>query len=107
MLESRNRVISLRFDEDEYECIKEYAKRAGMSVSKYVRCCTLEIPVMSKADVMMFSCLRRTIGLMKHVHKMTNGIYKEHTANVIRAASACADAVMRLKPMEVKEAAAV
>jgi hypothetical protein len=91
----RNIRAGFRVTGEEREEIAVQAEISRLTISEYARRRIFSRRIIPGADLAVLGELRRLVGLMKHVHLETGGVYSELTANAIRALEACARALER------------
>lgn len=64
----KNIVLRIRCTNDEANAIREKAKKAGMTASKFLRCSALNRKIMTRTDTKLMSELLRLGGLQKHLY---------------------------------------
>ena len=75
--------------------VREQARTAGMTLSKYLRHRLLGHRVVANADQAMIRELRRLGGLAKHLHVQSGGVYRDETAAVLVAVRRCIEKLAR------------
>lgn len=81
-------VINVRLSISEKERLKEDADLAALSMSELVRRRYFGSPIIANVDAVMVKELRRMGGLLKHIHKQSNGAYSQETAEALVALKA-------------------
>ena len=92
----RGRKYSFRVSEQESEDFEEQRKVAGLSVSEYVRRRILGFRIVSKIDLRVLGELKRQGGLIKHLYKLTRGMYSQDMAEAIQALTSCVRKLERI-----------
>ena len=87
--------VQCRLTEREHEEVREQARLAGMTLSRYFRQRLLGRKVMASADRAVIAELRRLGGLAKHLHVASEGAYRQATAGVVRDIGRCIDRIAR------------
>ena len=78
-------VINVRLTAAEKDRLREDADLAGLSMSELVRRRYFGRPIVANADAVMLKELRRTAGLLKHIHNESGGVYSEETRDALLA----------------------
>ena len=93
--EPLDKLIALRLTASEKERLLEDVDDAGISLSEYARRRLFGRRVLAQADATMVRELRRTSGLLKHIHNETRGAYSQKTADALRAVKECIETLSR------------
>ena len=80
--------IHFRATAAEKQWLRENARTAAITVSRFVRYRSLGRPVVANADAAMIRELRRIGGLLKHIHVQSQGAYSKQTAEALSAVTA-------------------
>ena len=96
--EGATRRLFIRITDGEKAIIKDQAKRAGLTMSEYMRRTSLNKRIISKMDQKAFGELARLGGLQKHLLKQIKGLpYEEVLRKELNSTlSAVLNAVSRL-----------
>lgn len=81
-------VIHVRLTSAEKERLKLDAEAANMSMSELVRAQYFRRKIISQSDATMLNELRRTCGLLKHVHNESGGAYSEQSMSALKEVEA-------------------
>ncbi len=84
-LDPLDAVINVRLTQAEKARLREDADLAGLSLSELVRRRYFGRPIVASADAVMLKELRRMGGLLKHLHNENGGVYRQETADALRA----------------------
>lgn len=91
----KDKVMHLRWHEDELDTVTQKAIQAGMTRAKFIRHCALGKRIHVRTDLNMQTELLRQGGLLKHLHnemktQMTTELSKQfsETLNTIKTAVA-------------------
>lgn len=84
-LDPLDAVVNVRLTKAEKARLREDADRAGLSLSELVRRRYFGRPIVANTDTVMIKELRRLGGLLKHVHNESGGVYRQETAEALRA----------------------
>jgi len=75
--------IAFRLNDEEYQEFSINANFSGLNKSEFIRRCVLGKRIHSAIDLKMINELRKIGGLVKHIHKETDGLYKHKTASIL------------------------
>ena len=102
--EGATRRLFIRITDGEKAIIKDQAKRAGLTMSEYMRRTSLNKRIISKMDQKALGELARLGGLQKHLLKQIKGLPDEEglRKGLNSTLSAVLSAVKTLNTVEVK-----
>ena len=102
--EGATRRLFIRITDGEKAIIKDQAKRAGLTMSEYMRRTSLNKRIISKMDQKAIGELARLGGLQKHLLKQIKGLPDEEglRKGLNSTLSAVLSAVKTLNTVEVK-----
>ena len=81
---SLDSVVNIRLTTDEKRRLRNAAEEAGLTLSAYGRRRLLGHVIVTHSDRKAIGVLRRTGGLLKLVHRESDGAYSEETAAALR-----------------------
>ncbi len=88
----------VRLTQAEKERVTEEADLAALTISEFVRRRALGRTVTASIDLLIIRELARIGGLLKHIHVVSGGAYREDTAATLAAVRACMHRVCAERP---------
>lgn len=101
----RDKVMHLRWHEDEINLVTQKAIQAGMTRAEFIRCCALGKRIRVRTDLNMQAELLRQGGLLKHLHnemktQMTAELSKQFSDALIAIKKAVSAIELDIQPAE-------
>lgn len=88
----------VRLTQAEKERVTEEADLAALTISDFVRRRALGRTVTASIDLLIIRELSRIGGLLKHIHLVSGGAYREDTAATLAAVRACMHRISAERP---------